>query len=206
MLIFVFGGFVLFVGGLCWCWIVGVVLVVVLIVVVMWFFIMYDYQKQWVLIFFDLESDLLGIGWNIIQFKVVIGFGGVFGKGWLLGIQLYLDFLLESYIDFIIVVFGEEFGLVGVCLLLVFYLLLISCGLVIIVQVQMFYGKLLVGGIIMMFFVYVFVNIGMVSGLLLVVGVLLFFISYGGILLVILLLGFGVLMLIYIYWKWIVQV
>ena len=123
-----------------------------------------------------------------------------------LGTQSHLDFLPESHTDFIIAVLGEEFGLVGVCLLLVLYLLLISRGLVITAQAQTLYGKLLAGGITMTFFVYVFVNIGMVSGLLPVVGVPLPFISYGGTSLVTLLSGFGVLMSIHTHRKWIAQV
>lgn len=97
----------------------------------MWFFVMHDYQKQRVLTFLDPESDPLGTGWNIIQSKAAIGSGGVFGKGWLLGTQSHLDFLPESHTDFIIAVLGEEFGLVGICLLLIVYLLLIGRGLMI---------------------------------------------------------------------------
>lgn len=92
MLILASGGFVLFVGGLRWRWIVGAVSAAVPIAVAMWFFIMHDYQKQRVLTFLDPESDPLGTGWNIIQSKAAIGSGGVFGKGWLLGTQSHLDF------------------------------------------------------------------------------------------------------------------
>ena len=121
------------------------------------------------------------------------------GKGWVVGTQSHLDFLPESHTDFIIAVLAEEFGLVGVCLLLLVYILLITRGLVITVQAQTLFGKLLAGALTMTFFVYVFVNIGMVSGLLPVVGVPLPFISYGGTSLVTLLSGFGVLMSIHRY-------
>ncbi len=206
LLILASGAFVLFIGGLRWRWIIGVVTAFVPVAVAMWYFVLRDYQKQRVLTFLDPESDPLGTGWNIIQSKAAIGSGGVFGKGWLAGTQSHLDFLPESHTDFIIAVLAEEFGLVGVCLLLVVYILLITRGLVITAQAQTLFGKLLAGALTMTFFVYVFVNIGMVSGLLPVVGVPLPFISYGGTSLVTLLSGFGVLMSIHTHRKWIAQV
>jgi rod shape determining protein RodA len=206
LLILASGIFVLFVAGLQWRWILGAAGAVVPIAVFMWFFVMHNYQKQRVLTFLDPESDPLGTGWNIIQSKAAIGSGGVLGKGWLLGTQSHLDFLPESHTDFIIAVLAEEFGLVGVCLLMLVYLLLIGRGLMITLQAQTLFGKLLAGSLTMTFFVYVFVNIGMVSGLLPVVGVPLPFISYGGTSLVTLLSGFGVLMAIHTHRKWIAQV
>ena len=206
LLILASGAFVLFMGGLRWRWILSVVTAAVPVAVAMWFFVMHDYQKQRVLTFLDPESDPLGTGWNIIQSKAAIGSGGVFGKGWLLGTQSHLDFLPESHTDFIIAVLGEEFGLVGICLLLIVFLLLIGRGLMITAQAQTLFGKLLAGSLTMTFFVYVFVNIGMVSGLLPVVGVPLPFISYGGTSLVTLLSAFGVLMSIHTHRKWIAQV
>ncbi|SEJ92579.1 cell elongation-specific peptidoglycan biosynthesis regulator RodA [Pseudomonas sp. NFR16] len=206
LLILASGTFVLFMAGLRWRWIIGVIAAAVPVAVGMWFFFMHDYQKQRILTFLDPESDPLGTGWNIIQSKAAIGSGGVFGKGWLLGTQSHLDFLPESHTDFIIAVLGEEFGLVGICALLLIYLLLIGRGLVITAQAQTLYGKLLAGSLTMTFFVYVFVNIGMVSGLLPVVGVPLPFISYGGTSLVTLLSAFGVLMSIHTHRKWIAQV
>lgn len=206
LLILASGAFVLFIGGLRWRWIIGAVAALVPVAVAMWYFVLRDYQKQRVLTFLDPESDPLGTGWNIIQSKAAIGSGGVFGKGWLAGTQSHLDFLPESHTDFIIAVLAEEFGLVGVCLLLVVYILLITRGLVITAQAQTLFGKLLAGALTMTFSVYVFVNIGMVSGLLPVVGVPLPFISYGGTSLVTLLSGFGVLMSIHTHRKWIAQV
>ncbi len=206
LLILASGAFVIFMAGLQWRWIVGAAAAVVPIAVGMWYFVMHDYQKRRVLTFLNPESDPLGAGWNIIQSKAAIGSGGVLGKGWLLGTQSHLDFLPESHTDFIIAVLAEEFGLVGVCLLLLLYLLLLARGLVITVQAQTLFGKLLAGALTMTFFVYVFVNIGMVSGLLPVVGVPLPFISYGGTHLVTLLSGFGILMAIHTHRKWIAQV
>jgi rod shape determining protein RodA len=206
LLVITSGAFVLFMAGLQWRWIIGAVAALVPIAVAMWFFVLREYQKQRVLTFLNPESDPLGSGWNIIQSKAAIGSGGVWGKGWLLGTQSHLDFLPESHTDFIIAVLAEEFGLVGVCLLLLLYVLLIARGLVITVQAQTLFGKLLAGALTMTFFVYVFVNIGMVSGLLPVVGVPLPFISYGGTSLITLLAGFGILMSIHTHRKWIAQV
>ncbi len=206
LLVIVSGAFVLFIAGLRWRWIVSAIAALVPVAVGMWYFVLHNYQKQRVHTFLDPESDPLGTGWNIIQSKAAIGSGGVFGKGWLLGTQSHLDFLPESHTDFIIAVLAEEFGLVGVCLLLLLYLLLIARGLVITVQAQTLFGKLLAGALTMTFFIYVFINIGMVSGLLPVVGVPLPFISFGGTSLVTLLSGFGVLMSIHTHRKWIAQV
>ena len=205
LLIITSGFFVLFMAGLQWRWIIGAAAAVVPIAIGMWFFVLREYQKQRVLTFLNPESDPLGSGWNIIQSKAAIGSGGVWGKGWLAGTQSHLDFLPESHTDFIIAVLAEEFGLVGVCLLLLVYLLLIARGLVITVQAQTLFGKLLAGALTMTFFVYVFVNIGMVSGLLPVVGVPLPFISYGGTSLITLLAGFGILMSIHTHRKWMTQ-
>ena len=206
MLVLVSGAFVLFMAGLRWRWILGAVAALVPVAVGMWYFVLHNYQKQRVHTFLDPESDPLGTGWNIIQSKAAIGSGGVFGKGWLMGTQSHLDFLPESHTDFIIAVLAEEFGLVGVCLLLFVYSLLIARGLVITAQAQTLFGKLLAGALTMTFFVYVFINIGMVSGLLPIGGVPLPFISFGGASLVSLLSGFGVLMSIHTHRKWIAQV
>lgn len=203
LLVLVSGVFVLFLGGLRWRWILGAVAAVVPIALGMWMFVMRTYQKQRVLTFLNPESDPLGSGWNIIQSKAAIGSGGVFGKGWMLGTQSHLDFLPESHTDFIIAVLGEEFGLVGICMLLLVYLLLIARALMITLQAQTMFGKLLAGSITLTFFIYVFVNVGMVSGLLPIVGVPLPFISYGGTSLVTLLSGFGILMAIHTHRKWI---
>lgn len=203
MLVMISGMFVLFLAGLRWRWILGAVAAVVPIAVGMWMFIMHPYQKQRVLTFLNPESDPLGSGWNIIQSKAAIGSGGVFGKGWMLGTQSHLDFLPESHTDFIIAVLGEEFGLVGICLLLIVYLLLIWRAMLITLQAQTVFGKLMAGSITLTFFIYVFVNVGMVSGLMPIVGVPLPFISYGGTSLVTLMSGFGILMAIHTHRKWI---
>jgi len=162
---------------------------------VLWHF-MHDYQRLRVLTFFNPESDPLGAGYHIIQSKIAIGSGGLFGKGWGNGSQAQLEFLPERSTDFIFAVLGEEFGLIGLALLMGSYLFLIGRGLYIALQAQDTYTRLLAGSISLTFFVYVFVNTGMVTGLLPVVGVPLPLISYGGTSMVTLMAGFGILMAI----------
>ncbi len=163
---------------------------------ILWVFLMQDYQKQRVLTFLNPEQDPLGSGYHIIQSKIAIGSGGLEGKGYLQGTQSQLEFLPERHTDFIFSVFSEEFGLIGVGLLLSVYLFIVMRGLWISVNAQHAFTKLLAGSITLTFFVYVFVNIGMVSGLLPVVGVPLPLVSFGGTSMVTLLAGFGMLMAI----------
>lgn len=187
------GVFVLLFSGIYWRWIFLAVGIGAAALPGLWM-IMKDYQKQRVLTFLDPESDPLGAGWNIIQSKTAIGSGGLSGKGYLDGTQSQLNFLPESHTDFIIAVIGEELGMTGVLVLLVLYLLIIGRGLVIAVQAQDSFSRLLAGSLTLTFFVYVFVNIGMVTGLLPVVGVPLPMVSYGGTSIVTLMVGFGMLM------------
>lgn len=155
--------------------------------------LMLDYQKTRVLTFLNPESDPLGAGYNIIQSKIALGSGGVFGKGWLNGTQAHLEFLPERSTDFIFAVTGEEFGLLGLLLLLSVYLALVGRGLYIAVQAQDTFTRLLAGSISLTFFVYVFVNAGMVCGLLPVVGVPLPLVSAGGTSMVTIMASFGIL-------------
>ncbi|OZG71950.1 rod shape-determining protein RodA [Hahella sp. CCB-MM4] len=188
------GIFVLLFAGLGLRWIVGFLGAVAALAPIMWFFGMKEYQKQRVLTMLDPEQDPLGAGWNIIQSKTAIGSGGLEGKGWLSGTQSQLDFLPESHTDFIIAVFAEEFGFIGVTVLLTLYLLIILRGLQIAMNGQDTFSRLLAGSLTMTFFVYVFVNMGMVSGILPVVGVPLPLVSYGGTSVLTLMVSFGVLM------------
>jgi rod shape determining protein RodA len=155
--------------------------------------LMHDYQKARVFTFLKPESDPLGTGYNIIQSKIAIGSGGLFGKGWFAGTQSHLEFLPERSTDFIFAVMAEEFGLLGLCLLLVLYLALVGRGLYIAAEAQDTFSRLLAGALSLTFFVYVFVNAGMVSGLLPIVGVPLPLVSAGGTSMVTLLAGFGML-------------
>lgn len=187
------GIFVLLFSGIYWRWIFLAFGIGAASLPGLWM-IMKDYQKQRVLTFLDPESDPLGAGWNIIQSKTAIGSGGLSGKGYLEGTQSQLNFLPESHTDFIIAVIGEELGMTGVLVLLALYMLIIGRGLIIAVQAQDSFSRLLAGSITLTFFVYVFVNIGMVTGLLPVVGVPLPMVSYGGTSIVTLMVGFGMLM------------
>ncbi len=159
---------------------------------VLWMF-MLDYQRNRVLMFLRPEDDPLGAGYNAIQAKIAIGSGGLFGKGWLNGTQAHLEFLPERATDFIFAVMAEEFGLMGLLLLLVLYLILVGRGLYIAACAQDTYTRLLAGALSLTFFVYVFVNAGMVSGLLPIVGVPLPLISAGGTSMVTLLASLGIL-------------
>jgi rod shape determining protein RodA len=163
---------------------------------VLWNF-MQDYQKQRVLTLLDPDSDPLGAGYNIIQSKIAIGSGGLFGKGWTNGSQAQLEYLPERDTDFIFAVMGEELGLLGVLALLCLYVFVIGRGLYIAIQAHDTYSRLLAGSISLTFFVYVFVNTAMVTGLVPVVGIPLPLVSFGGTSMVTLLAGFGILMSIH---------
>jgi len=193
LLIFAAGFFVIFLGGLSWRVMLGMIVMAASLLPVLWHF-MHDYQRDRVMTLLDPQSDPLGAGYHIIQSQIAIGSGGVYGRGWLNGSQSHLNFLPEQSTDFIFAVFAEEFGLLGGLLLLVLYGFIIIRGLIIAVQGQDTYARLLAGSLSLTFFVYLFVNIGMVSGILPVVGVPLPLISYGGTSMVTLMAGFGMLM------------
>lgn len=187
------GAIVLFIAGLSWRYILGLAVVGGSLLPVLWHF-MRGYQRDRVLMFLNPESDPLGRGYHIIQSKIAIGSGGIYGKGWLHGTQSHLDFLPEPSTDFVFAVFAEEFGLLGCVGLLAIYLFILARCFYIVVQAQDKYSRLLSGALTVTFFVYVFVNTGMVIGILPVVGVPLPLVSYGGTSMVTLLAGFGILM------------
>jgi len=196
LLICAAGLLVILLAGVPWRYVFSVMALAVMAAPALWF-VMRDYQRQRVLMLFNPESDPLGSGWNIIQSKTAIGSGGLFGKGLFQGTQSHLDFLPESQTDFIIAVLAEELGLIGVLALLALYILLAARGVVMAVEAQDTFGRLLSGSIVFTFFVYVFVNIGMVSGILPVVGVPLPLVSFGGTSILTLFAGFGILMSIH---------
>jgi rod shape determining protein RodA len=196
ILVLASGLVVLFYAGLQWWYIALAALGFGASLWPVWHFMLHEYQQKRVLMLLNPESDPLGAGWNIIQSKTAIGSGGLHGKGWLEGTQSRLDFLPEGHTDFIIAVMSEEFGLLGVVLLIIAYILIIARGLYIAVHAQDNFGRLLAASISTTFFVYVFVNMGMVAGIVPVVGVPLPFISQGGTAIVALMSGFGILMAI----------
>ena len=196
LLIAASGVIVIVLAGMSFRLIVGLGIAAIPGAMVLWNF-MQDYQKQRVLTLLDPDSDPLGAGYNIIQSKIAIGSGGLFGKGWTNGSQAQLEFLPERDTDFIFAVLAEEFGLLGVLTLLALYMFVIGRGLFIAVQAHDTYSRLLAGSISLTFMVYVFVNTAMVTGLVPVVGVPLPLVSFGGTSMVTLMAGFGILMSIH---------
>jgi len=188
------GLFVLFLAGLSWRLIFTLSIFAILSAPIVWFFVLYDYQKERIMTLLDPEKNALTSGYHIIQSKIAIGSGGVYGKGWLQSTQSLLEFLPERRTDFIFAVYSEEFGLIGVIILLSIYFLVLSRGMYIAMNAQSTFERLLVGSLVLTFFVYLFVNVSMVTGLLPVVGVPLPLISYGGTSLVTLMASFGLIM------------
>ena len=197
LLILASGLFVLFLSGLSWKLIGAAIGLMCMIIPLAWQFLLHDYQRQRVLTLLNPEADALGTGWNIIQSKTAIGSGGFFGKGFLQGTQSHLHFLPEGHTDFIIAAYSEEFGLIGVLILITLYFAIIFRVLQIGLNCFHNYGRLVAGTLGLSFFVYVFVNAGMVSGILPVVGVPLPFMSYGGTAIITLMATFGLVMSIH---------
>ena len=187
------GFFVVFLAGLQWRLLGFFTVLMTAAAPAIWHF-MHDYQRQRVITLLNPESDPLGSGYHIIQSKIAIGSGGIYGKGWMNGTQSQLDFLPERSTDFIFAVLGEEFGLLGILVLFTFYIFIVVRGIIISIQAQDTYTRLLAGSLSMTFCVYFIINTGMVTGLLPVVGLPLPLISYGGTSIVTLMAGFGILM------------
>jgi rod shape determining protein RodA len=160
---------------------------------------LHDYQRERILTFLNPERDPLGAGYHILQSKIALGSGGVFGKGFLQGTQSHLNFLPEMQTDFIFTMLAEEFGLVGALGLLTLYIFMLAYAIAIALRSRSQFGRLLGMGIAATFFVYFFINIAMVTGLLPVVGVPLPLVSYGGTAMVTILVGFGLIMSVYIH-------
>jgi rod shape determining protein RodA len=195
------GFFVLLLAGVGWKLILSIVTLMAASAPVFWNYLLHDYQRQRILTFLNPETDPLGAGYHIIQSTIAIGSGGIYGKGWLNGTQSHLDFLPERSTDFVFAVFSEEFGFLGILLLLALYVAVISRGIVIAVNAQDTFSRLVAGSLTLTFFVYVFVNMGMVSGILPVVGLPLPLISYGGTSMVTIMAAFGILMSIHTHRK-----
>ena len=196
ILVFASGFFVIFLAGLPWKVMIGMMISGIAAAPFAWP-LLHEFQRQRILTLFDPEKDPLGKGFHIIQSTIAIGSGGIFGKGWRQGTQAQLEFIPERHTDFIFAVLSEEFGLLGNTLLLILYSLLIGRGLMIAANAATLFSRLLAGAVTMIFFTYAFVNMGMVSGLLPVVGVPLPFVSYGGTSLATLFIGIGILMSIH---------
>ncbi|MEO1248759.1 MAG: rod shape-determining protein RodA [Pseudomonadota bacterium] len=198
LLLLMVGGAMLFLAGVR-LWKFAVVGAAAVSAVPIAFQFLHPYQRNRVLTFFNPENDPLGSGYHILQSKIALGSGGMFGKGFLQGSQAHLNFLPEKQTDFIFTMLAEEFGLAGGLGLIVLYMLITAYGIVIGLVSRNQFGRLVAIGLMTNFFFYVFINIAMVMGMIPVVGVPLPLISYGGTAMLTLLLGFGIVMSVYIH-------
>ena len=158
-----------------------------------WHFL-HTYQKNRVLTFLDPERDPLGAGYHIIQSKIALGSGGIFGKGFLNGTQSHLNFLPEKHTDFIFTMLSEEFGMIGAVAVVFINFLIIAYSFIFALRSSSYFGKLMAIGLATSYFLYVIINIAMVLGLLPVVGVPLPLISYGGTVMLSVMTGFGIIL------------
>jgi len=186
----------LFLAGMYWRILAAIAALAAVAIPYVWTHL-HGYQQKRILTLLDPASDPLGAGYHTLQGMIAIGSGGFFGKGWLNSSQAHLNYLPESSTDFIFAVFAEEFGLLGILVLLGIYLFIVYRGFLIAWLAQDSFTRLLASGLTLVFFFYFFVNVGMVSGILPVVGVPLPLISYGGTALVTLMAAFGMLMSIH---------
>ena len=182
---------ILFVIGLSVWFFVSSTIIVIVLLPVAWFFVLYDYQKNRLLIFLDPLRDPLGSGYHIIQSKIALGSGGLFGKGFLQGTQSHLDFLPEMQTDFIFTLLAEEFGIFGTLILLFLYIIIIFYSLIIGVICKSRFACFISIGVSINIFYYVFINTAMVSGLIPVVGVPIPLVSYGGTSMICVMFGLG---------------
>ncbi len=192
------GACVLFVSGLRWWLIVLALASVAAAVPVAWEFL-HDYQKQRVLTFMDPSRDPLGAGYNITQANIAMGSGGLFGKGFMNGTQSQLDFLPEKHTDFIFVMLGEEFGLAGCLILMGLYVVVLGIGLSIGLGARAHFSRIVALGLTMNVLAYILINMAMVMGLIPVVGIPLPLVSYGGTAMLTVMMGFGILMSVYVH-------
>lgn len=193
VLLLITGACTLFLAGLSIRWIMTTLTLGVISLPFCWFWL-HDYQRQRVLTFIDPQREPLNAGYHIIQSKIAIGSGGLFGKGFLQGTQSNLHFLPERSTDFIFAVCSEEFGFMGDMILITLYLLIIARGFYITMNAQDTFSRLLAGSISCTFFFSFFINMGMVTGILPVVGIPLPLVSYGGSSMMTILASFGILM------------
>jgi rod shape determining protein RodA len=191
-------GAVFFAAGVRW-WKFALVLAAVAVAAPIVYESLHDYQRQRILTFLDPETDPLGAGYHVIQSKIALGSGGMFGRGFLQGTQSQLNFLPEKQTDFIFTMLAEEFGFVGATSVLALNLLVVLYGLAMALACRHQFGRLVAAGITVNFFLYVFVNIAMVMGMIPVGGVPLPLISHGGSAMITVLIGFGVLMSVHVH-------
>ncbi len=195
------GVFTVFFAGISW-WRIGLLAgLAALAAPLAWTLLIQDYHRRRFLTFMNPEADPLGDGWNIIQSKIAVGSGGLWGHGWGQGTQARLEFLPEHTTDFIFAVLAEDFGFIGVCAILALYLFIIGRSLWISANARDSFGRMLGAALTLTLFVYVIVNAGMITGLLPVIGVPMPLISYGGTSAVTLLAGFGIILSLHVHRK-----
>ncbi|MDZ4380049.1 MAG: rod shape-determining protein RodA [Parvibaculum sp.] len=192
------GAVLFFSAGLRWRYFILSGAAVLAVIPILWSRL-HDYQRNRVLTFLEPERDPLGAGYHILQSKIALGSGGIFGKGFMEGTQSQLNFLPEKHTDFIFTMLGEELGLVGGLVLLALYFVVLMFSLNVALQCRNQFGRLVAIGVSMTFFFYVFINTSMVMGLLPVVGVPLPLVSYGGTAMLSLMFAFGLLMSVHVH-------
>jgi len=193
LLLIMASGAMFFVGGVRWWKFVIVIAIAAAVMPIAWHHL-HDYQRARLMTFINPGADPLGAGYNILQSKIALGSGGIFGKGFGHGTQSQLQFLPEKHTDFIFVVLAEEFGMAGALCLLGLYFLLLGYGFMIALSCRNQFGRLVAFGLTSSFFLYVFVNVAMVTGTIPVVGIPLPLVSYGGTAMLTLLIGCGLLL------------
>ncbi len=192
------GGSVFLAAGVRW-WKMALVVMPIPFAAQLAFAHLHDYQRARITTFMNPESDPLGAGYNIIQSKIALGSGGLWGKGFLQGTQGHLNFLPEKQTDFIFTTLAEEFGLVGGLALLGLLSMILVGAIGIALRCRHHYGRLLALGIATNFFMYVFVNVAMVMGAIPVGGVPLPLVSHGGSAMLMTMFGFGLLMSVHVH-------
>ena len=183
---------IIFLNGLSWNFILSITLVSLISIPLIWQNLL-EYQKHRILVFLNPELDTLGKGYQIMQSKIAIGSGGMFGKGYLTGSQSRLDFLPEKHTDFVYTLISEEMGFIGSMSLLILYFVIIIILMKEFLKEEDFTNKIIIFGISFLIFLYVIFNVGMVSGLIPVVGAPLPFISNGGTSLITIFIGLGII-------------
>lgn len=192
MLVFTAGAMFFAVGVQLWKF--GIVLLGGIISLPIAWNLLHDYQQNRVLTFLDPERDPLGAGYHIIQSKIALGSGGVFGKGFLKGTQSHLNFLPEKHTDFIFTMLSEEFGMIGAIFVVLVNILILAYSYAFALRTTSYFGKLAAVGLATNFFLYVMINMAMVLGLIPVVGVPLPLISYGGTVILSVMAAFGIIL------------
>ncbi|MDB5424050.1 MAG: rodA [Phenylobacterium sp.] len=194
MLILMTGGMIVVLAGLSWRLIAGGLIGVALLLPPVFLFGLHDYQKQRLLTFIDPERDPSGAGYHTLQSKIALGSGGLLGKGYGLGSQSQLNFLPEKQTDFIFATLAEEFGFVGCVSILLLYTAVIFMALRTSYLSHSHFGRLASAGVTATFALYVLINGSMVMGLAPVVGVPMPLLSYGGTVMLTVMVGFGLVM------------